>query len=59
MKQKYVSDPFVRISLRPKQEGPLQPRRKSDSFKDQKRTSVRNTAAISCLTSSSLLLFLL
>ena len=47
MKQKYVSDPFVRISLRSKQEGPnYHMRRKSDDacFKEQKRTSVRNIA---------------
>ncbi len=42
MKQKYVSDPFVRISLHSKQEGPHQPRRKSDIPKEQKRTSVRS-----------------
>ena len=42
MKQKYVSDPFVRISLHPKEDTPFQARRKSDSYKEQKRTSVRN-----------------
>ena len=44
MKQKYVSDPFVRIRLRPKQEGPYHTRRKSEDTcsKEQKRTSVRN-----------------
>ena len=45
MKQKYVSDPFVRISLCPKQAGPnYHMRRKSDDScsKEQKRTSVRN-----------------
>ena len=43
MKQKYVSDPFVRISLRSKQEGLYQTRRKSDgaNMKELKRTSVR------------------
>jgi hypothetical protein len=45
MKQKHVSDPFVRISLRPKKDGPYEMRRKSDgmNFKEQKQTSVRNT----------------
>ncbi|XP_028396464.1 ras GTPase-activating protein 4-like isoform X2 [Dendronephthya gigantea] len=47
MKQKYVSDPFVRISLRPKEEGSnYHTRRKSEgaSVRGQKRTSVRKTS---------------
>lgn len=51
MKQKYVSDPFVKISLRPKGDGPYTARRRSDGmpYKEQKRTSVRSITLLDLL----------
>ena len=56
MKQKYVSDPFVRISLRSKEEDSFHTRRKSEGagVREQKRTSVSLL-----LTPSSSTIFLL